>query len=52
MFVNMVEVKEATEHLCEIYGEENRERITRILFLGILAFHKEQEETPTTPARA
>ncbi len=42
VFVNMDDVNKAVDLLCNEYGEHNRDRFTRILFLGVDAFYKEE----------
>lgn len=42
VFVDMVEVNKAADVLCAAYGEEHRERIKRILFLGVDALSREE----------
>lgn len=44
VFVDMVEVNKITDILCAVYGEENREYIKEVLFLGIDAMLKKMEQ--------
>jgi hypothetical protein len=42
VFIDMVEVNKAADVLCAAFGEEHRDRIKRVLFLGVDALSREE----------